>query len=181
MRLIRATLLATTRCVFHRASWFEMLPGGARPWGHLGPGAPLATPDLKAPGGFRKPRQTPPSQDGPDGPNVAQDKPKTTNKRPKKPPRNPKRAPRSVPGRPQEANIVNFHYVIVVVLLAFSRCRASTASRQPEKPPRPPHDGPRGPQDRPKTAQEALQIAQEAPKTPKRAPGQAQDRPQKGT
>ena len=50
-------------------------------------------------------------KDGPDSPNMAQERPKTANRRPKRPPRDDKGAPRGLPGEPEAAKIVDFYWL----------------------------------------------------------------------
>ena len=88
---------------------------------------------------------------------MAQDRPKTANRRPKRPPRDPKRAPRGVPGGPQEAQIVDFHWFFSK-FLAFWLFWLSDLPPRRRRPPRPPQNDSRGLQVSPKTAAKGLRT-----------------------
>ena len=150
-----------------------ILHGGSGPPDALpgGPGSGPDSPETRhgTPGGFRRPRRAP--QNGPDGADIAQDRPNTSNTRPTRPPRKPPEASR----QPQEAKIIHFDWFVLGFWLSRlfelptlhegrrdPRDRPKTAEEDPERAPRQPkelpdcptgaQDGPRAPQDRPKVA-----------------------------
>ena len=71
-------------------------------------------------------------------PKMASRWPKTAQEAPQRPPRRPKRPPRAPPGRPEEAQIIDFPYVGLRTILAFAPFRHSDGPRRPKRPPRSP-------------------------------------------